>query len=173
MVEDESVRLCGMKSISLDFVNQDHTHWPFYLQNNFCDIDLVQTSTLEDMMSYLGSIKPSEVPKFRIILSDRLSYVVENMPICTSNTPSQDYNFKRWKTEQALYDASNCNTHCTDNNDKYYDIQHGLKKDLDPHVDISSTFCGPRMMQNLNQPKHGLIWAFSYLMVEQLQKDIW
>ena len=26
------------------------------------------------------------------------------------------------------------------NNDKYYGIQHGLKKDIEPHVDISATY---------------------------------
>ena len=62
------------------------------------------------------------------------------MPICIAYTPSQGYHFKRWKAEQALYDASNCNTPCRDNKDKYYGIQHGLKKDFVPHVDISVTY---------------------------------
>ena len=55
-------------------------------------------------------------------------------------TPSQGYQFKRWKVKQALYDASNCNTPCRDNDDKYYSIQYGLKKDFEPHVDISATY---------------------------------
>ena len=53
---------------------------------------------------------------------------------------SQGYHFKRWKAIQAWYDASNCNFPCRDNNDKYYGIQHGLKKDLDPHLDILATY---------------------------------
>ena len=39
-----------------------------------------------------------------------------------------------------LYNASNCNTPCRDNNDKYCGIQHGLKKYFDPHVGISATY---------------------------------
>ena len=44
----------------------------------------------------------------------------------------------KWKAKQELYDAAKCNTPCRDNNDKYYGIQHGLKKDFEPHVDISA-----------------------------------
>ena len=39
-----------------------------------------------------------------------------------------------------MYDAAKCNIPCRDNNDKYYGIQHGLKKVFDPHVDISATY---------------------------------
>ena len=54
-------------------------------------------------------------------------------------SPSQGYHFKRWKAKQALYHAFNCNTPCRDKNDKYYGIQHGLKKGFDLHRDISAT----------------------------------
>ena len=36
-----------------------------------------------------------------------------------------------------------------------------------PHI------CGPRMMQNLNQSKHYLMFVFFHLMEEQLQIDMW
>ena len=39
-----------------------------------------------------------------------------------------------------MYDASSGNTPCGDNDNKYYGIQHGLKKDFEPHVDISGTY---------------------------------
>ena len=39
LVEDETVRLSGMNSISLDFVHHDNTCQPFCLENDFCDID--------------------------------------------------------------------------------------------------------------------------------------
>ena len=55
-------------------------------------------------------------------------------------THSQGYHFKRWKAKQALYDAAKYNTPCRDNDDKYYGIQHGLKKVFEPHVDISTTY---------------------------------
>ena len=42
--------------------------------------------------------------------------------------------------KQALYDASKCNTPSRDKNVKYFDIQHGLKKDFEPHVDISAAY---------------------------------
>ena len=48
-----------------------------------------------------------------------------------------------WKVKQALYDASNCNTPCRDNNDRYYGIQHGLKKDCEPYVIYQTHICGP------------------------------
>ena len=72
-------------------------------------------------------------------LSVSLSYVVGNMPTCMTYTPSKGYYFKKWKAKQSLYDAAKCNTPCRDNNDQYYGIQHGLKEDLEPHVDISAT----------------------------------
>ena len=140
MVEDESVRLGSVNSKSLDFVNHDHTSQPFCLQNDLCNIDLVQDSMFEDMMSCSGSNKPSEFQKIWSILPDRQNYVAENMSICITYTPFQGYHFKWWKTKQVLYDVSNCNTPCRDNNDKYYVIQHGLKEDFDLPVDISDTY---------------------------------
>ena len=104
-----------------------------------------------------------------LFLSDRLSYVMENIPTCITYTLSKGYHFKKEKTKQALYDASNCNPPCGDNNDKYYCIQHGLKKDVLTLCSYQPLICGTRMMQNLNQPKHGLMWACSNFMVEQLQ----
>ena len=62
------------------------------------------------------------------------------MSTCMTYIPSQASYFERWKAKQALYDAAKCNTPCRDNNDKYYGIQHGLKKDYEPHVDISATY---------------------------------
>ena len=49
LVEDESVILCGMNPISLDFVNHDQTCQIFCL--DFCDIDSVQDSLFEDILS--------------------------------------------------------------------------------------------------------------------------
>ena len=62
------------------------------------------------------------------------------MPTCMAYIPSQGYHFKKWKEKWVLYDASKCHTPCRNNNDKYYGIQHGLKMDFDPHVDISATY---------------------------------
>ena len=135
MVEDESVNLGGMNSISPDLVNHDHTCQSFSLENDFCDIALVQDSTFEDIMTCSGSKKPSGLQMIWSVLSDRLSYVVENMPTCITYTPQQ-YHLKRWKAKQALYDASNCNNSCRDNNYKNYGIQHGLKNDFEPHVHL-------------------------------------
>ena len=39
-----------------------------------------------------------------------------------------------------MYDAAKCNTPCRDNDDKYYGMQHDLKKGFEPHVDISATY---------------------------------
>ena len=39
-----------------------------------------------------------------------------------------------------MYDAAKYNTPCRNNNDEFYDIQHGLKKDFVPCVDISATY---------------------------------
>ena len=124
LVENESVKLSGKNSTFLDFVAHDLMSQQFCLENYFCYIDSVQNSTFEDKMSCSNSSKPSEFQKIWSILSDRLIYVVENMPTCIAHTPSQGYHFKRWKAKQALYDASTCNTPCRDNN-KYYCIQHG------------------------------------------------
>ena len=39
-----------------------------------------------------------------------------------------------------MYDVAKCNTPCKDNDDKYYGIEHDLKKVFEPHVDISATY---------------------------------
>ena len=139
MVEDESIRMGGENSIPLDIISHDLTCQPLGIEGEFCDIDAVQDSSLEDMVSCTLSNKPSECQKIWSILSDNLSYVVENMPTCMAYIPSQGYHFKKWKAKQALYDAAKCNTSCRDNDDKYYGIKHGLKKVFEPHVDISAT----------------------------------
>ena len=87
LVEDESVRLGGKNSISLDVTNHDHICQPFCLENDFCDIDSVQDSTLEDMGSCSNSNKYSEFQNIWSILSDSLSYVVENMLTCIALHP--------------------------------------------------------------------------------------
>ena len=132
LVEDESVRMGGKHSIPLDVTNHDHACQSLGLGNEFCYIDSVQDSLLEDMVSCSLSNKPSEFQKIWSILSDSVSYVVENMPTCMTYNLSQGYHFKISKTKQALYDAAKCNTPCRYNNDKYYGIQHGLKKVLTP-----------------------------------------
>ena len=83
LVEDESVRLGGKKSIPLAVTNCQ----PFCLGNEFCDIDSGQDSILEDMVSCSYSSKLSEFVKIWSILSDSLSYVMENMPICMAYIP--------------------------------------------------------------------------------------
>ena len=65
---------------------------------------------------------------------------METTPTCLTCTPTQGYHLKGWNAEQTLYDASNCNTPCGDNNDQYYHILHELNKDFNPHVDISITY---------------------------------
>ena len=129
LVEDESVRMGGENSTPLDVTNHDHTCQPLGLGNDFCDIDSVLDSILEDMVSCSLSNKPSEFQKIWSILSDSLCYVAKNMPTCMTYIPSWGYHFKKWKAKQSLYDAAKCNTPCTDNNDKYYGKQHGLKKE--------------------------------------------
>ena len=160
LVEDESIRMGGENSIHLDVISHDHICQPLGLENEFCDIDAVQDSLLEDMVSCSLSNKPSECQRIWSILSDNLSYVVENMPTCMTYTPSQGYHFKKWKAKQALYDAAKCNTPCKDNDDKYYGIQHDLKKVFEPMLIYLPHICGPRMMQKYKQPKHGLIWVY-------------
>ena len=140
LVEDESIRMGGENSNHLDVISHDLTCQPLGLENEFCDIDAVQDSLPEDMVSCSLSNKPSEYQKIWSILSDKLSYVVENMPTCMTYTPPQGYHFKKWKAKQALYDAAKCNTPCKDNDDKYYGIQHDLKKVFEPHVDLSATY---------------------------------
>ena len=51
LVEDESVTLCGKNSIPLDVTNHDNICQPYSLGNYFCDIDSVQDSIPEDMVS--------------------------------------------------------------------------------------------------------------------------
>ena len=140
LVEDESVRMGGENSVPSDATKHDHTHQPLGLGNEFCDIDIVQDTLLEDMVSCSLSNKPSECQKIRSILADSLGYVVENMLTFMTYTPSQGYHFNKWKTKQTLYDATKCNTPCRNNDDKYYGIQHGLKKVFEVHVDISVTY---------------------------------
>ena len=140
LVEDESIRMGGEISILLDIISHYHICQPLGLEDEFYDIDTVQDSILEDMVSCSLSNKPSEYQKIWSILSDNLCYVVKNMPTCMTYTPSQGYHFKKWKAKQALYGAAKCNTPCTDNDDKYYGIQHDLKKVFEPHVDISATY---------------------------------
>ena len=140
MVKDESIRMGGVNSIPLDVISHDHTCQPLGLGNEFSDIDTVKDSLLEDMVSCSLSNKPSEFQKIWSILSDCLSYVVESMTTCLAYTPSQGYHFKKWKAKQALYDAAKCNIPCRDNDDKFYGIQHGLKKVSEPHVDISARY---------------------------------
>ena len=149
----------GENSNHLDVIGHDLT----CLEDEFCDIDAVQDSLLEDMVNCSLSNKPSEYQKIWSILSDNLSYVVENMPTCMTYTPPQGYHFKKWKTKQTLYDAAKCNTPCKDNDDKYYGIQHDLKEVFEPHVIYLPHICGPSMMQKHKQPKHGLIWVYFQL----------
>ena len=139
LVEDESIRM-GENSNQLDVISHDLTCQPLGLEKEYCDIDAVQDSLLEDMVSCSLSDKPPEYQKIWSILSDKLSYVVENMPTCMTYTPPQGYHFKKWKAKQALYDAAKCNTPCKDHDDRYYGIQHDLKNDFEPHVDISATY---------------------------------
>ena len=43
-----------------------------------------------------------------------------------------------------MYDAFNWYAPGRDNDDQYYVIQHGLKREFDPHVDISAPYlCSP------------------------------
>ena len=144
MLEDESIRLGGKNSIPLGVTNHDNTCQPLCLGNDFCDKDTVQDSILENMVSCSHFNKCSELIKIWSILSDSLSYVVENMSKCIVYTPSQGYHFQRWKAKQALHDASKCNTPCRDKMDKYYGIQHDIEKDFEPYVYISATYVWPQ-----------------------------
>ena len=139
LVEDKSIRMGGENSIPLDIISHDLTCQPLVLEDEICDVDAVQYSLLEDMVSCSPSNKPSECQKFWSILLDNLNYGMENMPTCMTYTPSQGYHFKKWKVKQALYNAAKCNTPCKDNDDKYYGIQHDLKKVFECHVDMSAT----------------------------------
>ena len=86
-------------------------------------------------------------------------------------TPPQGYHFKKWKAKQALYDAAKCNTPCKDNDDRYYGIQHDLKKVFEPHVAISATYLWSQDDAKTQVTKHGLIWVYFQLMVELLHVD--
>ena len=89
------------------------------------------------------------------------------MPTCITYPTFQGYHFRSWKAKQTLYDASNCNSPCRDNNDKSYGIHHELKKDLYLHVDISASILFPRITQILNQPNCGLMWVYFHLTIGQ------
>ena len=62
LVEDESIRM-GENSNQLDVISHDLPCQPLGLENEFCDIDAVQDSLLEDMVSCSLSNKPSEYQK--------------------------------------------------------------------------------------------------------------
>ena len=62
LVEDESIRM-GENSNQLDVISHDLTCQLLGLENEFCDIDTVQDSLLEDMVSCSLSNKPSKYQK--------------------------------------------------------------------------------------------------------------
>ena len=76
------------------------------------------------------------------------------------------------KAKQTLHDASKCNTPCRENNDKYHGIQHGLKKDFEPRVDISATYLWSQNDAKSQLTKTWFDWVYSNLMVEQQHMDI-
>ena len=78
----------GENSIPLIVISHDHTCQALGLEGEFCDIDAVQDSFFEDMVSCSLSNKPSESQKIWSFLSDSLSYVVENLLTCMTYTPS-------------------------------------------------------------------------------------
>ena len=82
-----------VSSIPLEVTNCE----PLCLGNEICDIDSVQDSILEDMLSCSYSSKPSDFQKIWSILSDSLSYVVENMPTCIAYTPHRGTSLKSGK----------------------------------------------------------------------------
>ena len=102
VVEDESGRMGGGKSIPLNATNHDHTCQPLGLKSVFCDIDSVQDSLVEDMLSCSLSNKPSEFQMIWSVPSDSLSYVVENMLTCMTYTPSQGYHFKNVESKTSI-----------------------------------------------------------------------
>ena len=63
LVEDESIRMGGENTIHLDVISHDLTCQSLGLEDEFYDIDAVQDSLLEDMVSCLLSNKPSEYQK--------------------------------------------------------------------------------------------------------------
>ena len=62
----------GENSIHLDVNSHGHTCQQLGLEDEFCDIDAVQGSLLEDMVSCSLSNKPSGYQKILSILSDSL-----------------------------------------------------------------------------------------------------
>ena len=102
LVEDESIRMAGENSIPLDIISHDHTCQPLGLEDDFCDIDVVQDSLPEDMVSCLLSNKPKECKKIWSILSDNLSYVMENIPTYMTCTPSQGYHFRKVESKTSI-----------------------------------------------------------------------
>ena len=101
LVEDESIRM-GENSNQMDVISHDLTCQPLGLENEFCDMDAVQDSLLEDMVSCSLLNKSSECQKIWSILSDKLSYVVENIPTCMTYTPPRGYHFKKWKAKTSI-----------------------------------------------------------------------
>ena len=94
------------------------------------------------------------------------------MPTYIAYIPSQGYHFKKLKAKQALYDASNCNTSCRDKNEWYYGIQYGIKKDCEPHFDISVTCFWSKDDANSQSTKTWFDMVYFHIMVEQLHMDI-
>ena len=79
LVEDESIRMGGENSIHFHVISHYLTCQPLGLEEEFCDIDAVQDSLLEDMVSCSLSNKPSEYQKIWSILSDNLGREHANM----------------------------------------------------------------------------------------------
>ena len=172
MVEDESIRMGSENSIHLDVNSHDYTCQPLGLEDEFCDIDAVQDSLLEDMVGCSPSNKPSEFQKIWSILSDSLCYGVENMPTCMTYTPSQGYHFKSGKQNKHCMMQQSVNAPCKDNDDKYYGIQHDLKKVFKPHVDISATYLQSQDDAKEQATKTWFDMVYFQLMVELLHIDI-
>ena len=109
-------------------------------------------SILSDRLSSVSEIMPTCITytpswgyhfkrwKAKQALYDASNCKISCMHTCVTYIPSHVYHFKISKAKQALYDASKCNTPCKGHNDKYYGIQHELKKEFDPYVDISATY---------------------------------
>ena len=70
--EDESIRMDGESLIHLDVISHDLTCQPLGLEDEFCDIDAVQDSLPEDMVSCSLSNKSSEYQKTWSNLSDNM-----------------------------------------------------------------------------------------------------
>ena len=91
LVEDKSIKVGGMNSTSLDYVNHDHICQPFCLENDFCDTDSVPDSMYEDMISCSGFIVPTDLVNF-VGLNKLCCKKHAHMCNCCS---SQGYHFKR------------------------------------------------------------------------------